>query len=315
MQEQLGLAPLCGAVLVLRSKRADRIKVLVWDRTGLVLVHKGREGGKFAWPQVRDGMMRVSWATCSARGSGRNPRSRAPRRTTCRSRTWRWRDRPCADRHPLPHRGRGPRCRARDASRRPPAGADPLPRGRPPRARHQPGRDSDPPDHPDMQERAVRRPRGRRRELGAPRLDHRHLQAERRRPSHRAILDGHPRPASSSPCLAPSVHSQAPPDRTATRRLQSFSDRRIETRQTTSFHERASTRALSVRAAAGSKPASQAVLLATSTSTRATTPASSASRGEFFNSLAGGVFRRRCGGETHNPGAPQPQAKWTPRLT
>ncbi|MGX8009822.1 IS66 family insertion sequence element accessory protein TnpB [Mesorhizobium sp. ORM8.1] len=27
--------------------------MLVWDRTGLVLVHKRLEGSKFVWPQVR----------------------------------------------------------------------------------------------------------------------------------------------------------------------------------------------------------------------------------------------------------------------
>ncbi|WP_183233749.1 IS66 family insertion sequence element accessory protein TnpB, partial [Bradyrhizobium sp. CIR3A] len=35
----LGLDPFSGAAFVFRSKRADRIKILVWDRTGLVLVH------------------------------------------------------------------------------------------------------------------------------------------------------------------------------------------------------------------------------------------------------------------------------------
>ncbi len=49
VQEILGLDPFCGAAFVFRSKRADRIKVLVWDRTGLVLVHKRLEGGKFLW--------------------------------------------------------------------------------------------------------------------------------------------------------------------------------------------------------------------------------------------------------------------------
>lgn len=41
-----------------RAKRADRIKLLIWDQTGIVLVHKRLEGGKFVWPQVRDGVMR-----------------------------------------------------------------------------------------------------------------------------------------------------------------------------------------------------------------------------------------------------------------
>src|SRR3546814_7215418 len=60
VQEMFGLDPFSGAAFVFRSKRADRIKILVWDRTGLVLVHKRLEGGKFVWPGVRDGVMRMS---------------------------------------------------------------------------------------------------------------------------------------------------------------------------------------------------------------------------------------------------------------
>ncbi|WP_445818669.1 IS66 family insertion sequence element accessory protein TnpB [Bradyrhizobium sp. WSM471] len=52
-QEMLCLDPLRGAAFVFRSKRADRIKILVWDRTGLVLVHKRLEGCKFVWPNDR----------------------------------------------------------------------------------------------------------------------------------------------------------------------------------------------------------------------------------------------------------------------
>ena len=66
VQEILGLDPFCGAAFVFRAKRADRIKILVWDRTGLVLVHKRLEGSKFVWPQVRDGVMRMSPAMCAA---------------------------------------------------------------------------------------------------------------------------------------------------------------------------------------------------------------------------------------------------------
>jgi transposase len=50
VQEMIGEDPFSGAVFVFRSKRADRLKVLVWDRTGLVLIHKRLEGGKFVWP-------------------------------------------------------------------------------------------------------------------------------------------------------------------------------------------------------------------------------------------------------------------------
>jgi transposase len=66
VQEILGLDPFCGAAFVFRAKRADRIKILVWDRTGLVLVHKRLEGSKFVWPQVRDGVMQMSPAMFAA---------------------------------------------------------------------------------------------------------------------------------------------------------------------------------------------------------------------------------------------------------
>jgi transposase len=62
----IGEDPFSGAVFVFRSKRADRLKVLVWDRTGLVLIHKRLEGGKFVWPQLRDGVMRLSAAQFAA---------------------------------------------------------------------------------------------------------------------------------------------------------------------------------------------------------------------------------------------------------
>jgi len=39
VQSELGLDPHSGVVVVFRSRRADRIKVLVWDGTGLVLVY------------------------------------------------------------------------------------------------------------------------------------------------------------------------------------------------------------------------------------------------------------------------------------
>lgn len=44
VQEMFGLGPFCGAIFVFR---ADRIKLLVWDQTGMVLVHKRLEGRKF----------------------------------------------------------------------------------------------------------------------------------------------------------------------------------------------------------------------------------------------------------------------------
>ena len=80
VQEIFGLDPFCGAVFVFRSKRADRIKVLVWDTTGLVLVHKRLEGGAFVWPQVRDGVMRMSPAQFAALFEGLDWRLVRPER-------------------------------------------------------------------------------------------------------------------------------------------------------------------------------------------------------------------------------------------
>ena len=66
VQELFGLDPFSGAAFVFRSKRADRIKVLIWDRTGLVLVHKRLDGAKFVWPTVQDGVLKMSPAQFAA---------------------------------------------------------------------------------------------------------------------------------------------------------------------------------------------------------------------------------------------------------
>lgn len=62
----LKLEPFSGVVYVFRSKRADRVKLLFWDGTGVCLVAKRLEGGKFRWPRVEDGVMRLSPAQLSA---------------------------------------------------------------------------------------------------------------------------------------------------------------------------------------------------------------------------------------------------------
>lgn len=59
-QQQLRLDPFCGAVLVFRAKRADRVKLLVWDGSGLTLIYKRLDQGRFVWPRIADGVMRLS---------------------------------------------------------------------------------------------------------------------------------------------------------------------------------------------------------------------------------------------------------------
>ena len=56
----LGADPFGGVVVVWRAKRADRVKILVWDASGLVLVWKQLQQGAFRWPPVVDGALRLS---------------------------------------------------------------------------------------------------------------------------------------------------------------------------------------------------------------------------------------------------------------
>ncbi|WP_431309730.1 IS66 family insertion sequence element accessory protein TnpB [Bradyrhizobium iriomotense] len=42
------------------GRNADRIKILVWDQAGLMLVHKRLENCKFEWSKIADGVMRIS---------------------------------------------------------------------------------------------------------------------------------------------------------------------------------------------------------------------------------------------------------------
>jgi transposase len=65
-RSQSATPSLTGAAFVFRAKRTDRVKILVWDRTGMVLVHKRLEGCKFVRPQVRNGVMRISPAMFAA---------------------------------------------------------------------------------------------------------------------------------------------------------------------------------------------------------------------------------------------------------
>jgi len=64
--EHLKADPFSGAIYVFRSKRADRVKLIVWDGTGLCLFAKRLDGGQFCWPRIADGVMRLTAAQLSA---------------------------------------------------------------------------------------------------------------------------------------------------------------------------------------------------------------------------------------------------------
>lgn len=66
VRETMGADPFNGAVYVFRARRADRIKLIFWDGSGVCLYAKRLEDGEFRWPKVEDGMMRLSAAQLSA---------------------------------------------------------------------------------------------------------------------------------------------------------------------------------------------------------------------------------------------------------
>lgn len=66
VRETMGADPFSGAVYVFRAKRGDRVKLVFWDGTGVCLFAKRLEDGRFRWPKVEDGVVRLSAAQLSA---------------------------------------------------------------------------------------------------------------------------------------------------------------------------------------------------------------------------------------------------------
>ena len=66
VRDTMGADPFSGAVYVFRAKRADRVKLVFWDGTGVVLVAKRLEEGAFRWPRIEDGVVRLTAAQISA---------------------------------------------------------------------------------------------------------------------------------------------------------------------------------------------------------------------------------------------------------
>ena len=51
VEQTMGLDPFAASVFVFSNRRRDRIKLLLWDRTGFWLLIKRLESDRFVWPK------------------------------------------------------------------------------------------------------------------------------------------------------------------------------------------------------------------------------------------------------------------------
>ena len=65
VREEMNVDPFSGAIYVFRAKRADRVKLIFWDGTGVCLFAKRLENGAFRWPNLQDGVMHLTAAQLS----------------------------------------------------------------------------------------------------------------------------------------------------------------------------------------------------------------------------------------------------------
>lgn len=68
--QALGSDAYDGAVYVFRSRRADRLKMIHFDGSGIMLATKWLEVGSFCWPSVQDGVVTLSGVQYAALVSG-----------------------------------------------------------------------------------------------------------------------------------------------------------------------------------------------------------------------------------------------------
>lgn len=59
VREHLGHNPLGGHLFVFRNRSAERVKVLWWDGSGLVLYYKRLERGVFRFPSASEAAMTI----------------------------------------------------------------------------------------------------------------------------------------------------------------------------------------------------------------------------------------------------------------
>ena len=61
VQQQFSLDPFSNSLFLFCGRRRDRIKALLWEGDGFVLLYKRIEHGGFQWPRTAQEMRNLSW--------------------------------------------------------------------------------------------------------------------------------------------------------------------------------------------------------------------------------------------------------------
>ena len=70
VKNELHKDPFTGTVFVFRSRKADRLKLIYCDGSGIVIAYKRLEEHTFTWPGIKDGLMTLTHAQFEALFAG-----------------------------------------------------------------------------------------------------------------------------------------------------------------------------------------------------------------------------------------------------
>ena len=61
VQEHFKMDPCQSVLFLFCGRKRDRIKALLWEPTGFILLYKRLENGKFIWPRSEDELRPITW--------------------------------------------------------------------------------------------------------------------------------------------------------------------------------------------------------------------------------------------------------------